>query len=233
MKDIPLNSISTEHHIQRSILLQVRQYGPQSYQALKPDGLEGNAYNYHLKNLKQAKLVEIIDSHYHLTPMGHIVADAYSLSNQKLVLRPHFYTHLLVTNQAKDKVLLYTPTRQPMPGKHGLFSGKFHFGDTFALNIKRELMRRKLNDSYTIRSLCPISVQYRNAGDIVMHRPGNLWHIIYKGELVISTTDSGSAKWFSISELSTQTNVLPEVTLALKRLVEHSFEPIDFIADLS
>jgi len=230
MKDTPTTAIDLSHHLQRSILLQLRQNGIQTYQQLKPDGVEGNAYNYHLRNLRQAKLISSEDKVYELTAIGHVVADSFSFNAERLVLRPHVYTHIIVTSD--DKVLLYNPTRQPLPGIHCFPSGKMHYGDSYTESIEREMHRRDLTNEYTEAFICAINIRYKKGDDIILQRPGTVWHIDYKGPLNESTTPSGSAKWWNIDDVDTIPDITPEVAIVLSRLKEKSHDPIELSATL-
>lgn len=225
MKDLPTTSVDVSHHLQRSILLQLRQKGTLTYQQLKPDGLEGNAYNYHLKNLKTTGLISVTGGFYSLTPTGNIVADAFSFKSSRLVVRPHIYTYLFVTQ--RDKTLLYTPSRQPLPNVHGFPSGKLHYGDTFKMSIEREMKRRNLHEDYTTSFVCPLNIQYWREDHIIMQRPGNLWHIEYKGDLTISVTPSGNSGWWTKQEIEKLQNITPEVGLGFERIKNNSHDPID------
>lgn len=225
MRDIPTTNIDISHHLQRQVLLQLRQQGAQTYAELQPDGVEGNAYNYHLKNLKHAGLIVLKEGRYELTPTGHVVADAFSFQTGRLVLRPHFYTYILVTNG--DEVLLYVPTRQPMPNVLCLPSGKLHYGDGFERSIAREMARRQLSDDYTVHHVCPLTVRYVKHGEVILHRPGNIWHVDYQGEKRTSTTESGTADWFKIADVHDRHDVTTEVIEGLDRIKNNSHEPID------
>ena len=216
MKDVPTTSVDVSHHVQRAILLQLRQNGAQSYAELKPDGLEGNAYNYHLNILKQAKLIEGGGQKYELTPVGHVVADAFSIATQRLVLRPHMYTFLLAISDGH--ILLYEPTRQPLPGVCCLPSGKMHYGDTCEQSVAREAARRNMTDEYTAEHIGSINLVYRRGGDVVLQRPGMIWKLDYTGERRESLTASGSGKWYRIDELSNVAQLTPEVRAALSLL---------------
>ncbi len=79
-EQLSTTSIDLSHHVQRDVLLQLRQNGALTYQALKPDGMEGNAYNYHLRLLRQANLIALEGGTYDLTHTGHLVSDAYSFA---------------------------------------------------------------------------------------------------------------------------------------------------------
>ncbi len=230
MPDIPTTNIDISHHLQRQVLLQLRQTGGQSYAELKPDGVKGNAYNYHLKNLKTAGLIELKDKLYELTPTGHIVADAFSSQSGRLVLRPHFYTYILVTQG--DEVLLYKPSREPIPHLLSLPSGKLHHGDSFETSIKREMARRNLTDNYTAEHICPMTIRYMRDSEVVLHRAGNLWHIDYTGPRETSETASGTSSWFSRQAIADINDITPEIKMGLERIAANDHSPIDMTLTL-
>lgn len=221
--NIPTTDIDLSHHIQRLLLVRLRQEGPLSYQALKPDGLEGNAYNYHLRLLKKAGLITLSNSLYQLSSTGHLVADAFSFDKKRLMLRPHVYTSLFVTSGSK--VLLYLATRQPLKGRMSLPSGKIHFGDSFTDSIKREMERRNLQGAYAAKEYVALNIRYTLDGAVAYHRPGFVWHIEYNGELVERQTESGKTSWFELNSLPQ--GCLPEVTEILHRVTEGATTPID------
>lgn len=223
-EEIATTKVDMSHHIQRHIVLSLRQYGALSYQTLKPDGIEGNAYNYHLRLLKKAGLIVVKESHYELSPTGFLVADAYSSTTKRLMLRPHMYTMLCVTSG--DKVLLYEATRAPLKGYISFPSGKLHFGDSITQSIAREMTRRELSSEYTAATISPVNIRYLVNDDVVVHRPGTVWHISYDGPLTETRTESGVVRWVTVRDVK-NLPCLPEVNEGLKRLTADSHEPID------
>jgi ADP-ribose pyrophosphatase YjhB (NUDIX family) len=225
MKDIPTTDIDLSHHIQRQIMMRLRQDGDQSYQALKPDGVEGNAFNYHLRSLKQAGLIDSNDAVYSLTPTGHLVADGFSSPVARLMMRPYAHTALLVTSGTK--ILLYKATRQPLRDVYCLPTGKMRYGDDLQTSVAREAERRAIVGDYTARSLCLINIRFLRDGQTVTHRPGNLWHLEYTGLLEQSVTQNGTADWFERADIATIGKVAPDVIEGLRRLDTNSHNPID------
>ncbi|HET6746591.1 MAG TPA: hypothetical protein VFH06_00615 [Candidatus Saccharimonadales bacterium] len=224
-RDIPTTNIDISHHVQRQIIIALRQSGPKKYAELKPKGLEGNAYNYHLRNLKSSGLVELREGVYHLTNTGHLVSDAFSFTTHRLMLRPYHYTTLLVTQG--NEVLVYIPIRKPQTGKLSLPSGKMHYGDSITGSIEREMKRRNLDEKYTVHQVCPLNVRYILNNEIVVHRPGILWHVAYEGKKNERTTESGATRWMVIQDAAASGDALPELSEGLKRLKAASHEPID------
>ena len=196
-RHIATSDIDITHHIQRRTLLQLRQGGAKTYAQLKPDGLEGNAYNYHLRELKKAGLVAQEQDSYILTPTGHLVSDAFSFANSRLMLRPHFYVAPLITQE--EQVLVYIPTREPLRGRLCLPSGKLHYGEGIEDGLAREMQRRNLSGGYTFSELVPLNIRYESAGEVIVHRPGVVWHVKYQGECVSRQTESGKTVWMSLA----------------------------------
>lgn len=224
-QDIPVTNIDLSHHLQRQIIMKLRQSGDQSYQGLKPDGIEGNAFNYHLRQLKQLQLVEGSAKLYTLTPRGHLVADGFSSPAARLMMRPYAHTSILATSG--DKVLLYKATRQPLSGIYTIPSGKMRYGDSLRASISRELERREIHNDYIANVLCVVNFRYQLAGEVIIHRPGTIWHVDYHGELRQSRTQNGVSDWYDRKNLDALDVLSPEVILALERLDTGTDLPID------
>lgn len=62
--DTPTTNIDLPHYIQRQIIICLRQDVGQSYQNLKPDGVGGDAFNYHLRYLKSADFIQSDEEKY-------------------------------------------------------------------------------------------------------------------------------------------------------------------------
>lgn len=223
--DIPTTAIDLSHHIQRHVIIQLRQRGRQPYQDLKPDGVEGNAFNYHLRHLKQRGLIEGGSEGYGLTHKGHLVADGFSSLGSRLMMRPYAHTSVLVTSG--DYVMLYVATRQPLAGIHTIPSGKMRYGESLEDRIRQELARREIHDDYSASFLCMTNFRYTKGGKVVIHRPGALWHVDYRGERRRGQTPNGSSDWYERAGLGELPSLSPEVNEALARLDAGSHEPID------
>jgi ADP-ribose pyrophosphatase YjhB (NUDIX family) len=224
-RDIPTTNIDLSHHIQREIIMKLRQEGEQPYQGLKPDGVEGNAFNYHLRSLKKAGFIESSDEKYILTPKGHLVADGFSSPVGRLMMRPYAHMGAIVTSG--DKVMLYKATRQPLKDIYCIPSGKMRYGDDLPTSLARELERRQITDHYTASFLCQTNVLYIQNSEVVTHRPGVLWHVEYSGELLRTQTQNGISDWFDIDKIEELSPKSPEVMEALARIKSGSHDPID------
>ncbi len=225
MENISTTVIDVTHHIQRQVMVQLRQKEDQTYQSLKPDGVEGNAFNYHLRLLKKAGLIKSHNSLYSLTPKGTLVTDGFSSSSGRLMMRPYAYNALLVTSA--DKVLLYKSERLPLKDIYCLPIGKMRYGEDLGVSVAREAARRNLVGNYDSISLCPINIRFLRRGEVVVHRPGHLWHLEYHGALERSVTSNGVGDWYDKDSLAELGIVAPDVTEGLRRITAKSHNPID------
>lgn len=228
--DIPTTSIDLSHHIQRTIIMDLRQRGRVTYQQLKPAGIEGNAFNYHLRELKQRGLIEGSKDGYQLTHKGHLVADGFSSPAARLMMRP--YAHIAVIITSGDYVLLYKATRQPLAGIYTIPSGKIRYGESIDERLRDELARREVHDDYQASFLCMTNFRYMKDGTVIIHRPGSLWHVTYTGERQAGATPNGTSDWHAIESLDRLTPLSQEVREALGRMTNGSHDPIDIAWDI-
>lgn len=223
--DISTTSIDLSHYIQRQAIMQLRQNGKQSYQDLKPDGVEGNAFNYHLRSLKKAGFIKNAGEKYTLTAKGFLVSDGFSSPVARLMMRP--YAHMGIVVTSGDKVMLYKATRQPLEGIYVFSTGKMRYGDNLQMSLARELERRGITSDYDAKFLCQTNIVYTKNNEVVTHRPGVLWHIEFTGELKNSTTQNGISEWFDLAAVHKLKPLSPEVTEALHRIHSKTHDPID------
>lgn len=226
MNDYAIDSVDPAHHVQRQILMDLRQHGNRAYQQLKPAGLEGNAYNYHLKILRHAGLINLADSEYALTPLGSLVTDAFSQEKQRLLVRPHYYVYPLIYQGSN--ILIYQPKRRPGMGKLVLPSGKLHVGESIAVCLRREAKRRNLEiNPLQWSPVCTINVRYVNGqGAVVAHRPGVMFSVSYNGPLETAVTDSGESFWVNIADIKNDA-CTPDVMAAVKILQGENVPVVD------
>ncbi len=223
--DIPTTAIDLSHHIQRHVMMALRQRGTLAYQQLKPDGVEGNAFNYHLRHLKQRELIEGGPEGYSLTHKGHLVADGFSSPVARLMMRPYAHVSVLVTSG--NYVLLYKATRQPLVGIYTIPSGKMRYGESIQQRLTAELARREIHGDYKASFLCMTNFRYLKNDKVIIHRPGALWHVEYSGERLPGSTPNGASDWYDRARLAELTPLSAEIHEALERIESGSHEPID------
>lgn len=108
------------HHIQKSILDRLSTATQCRYSDLKPVGLDGNVFNYHLKQLIRDKLVKkSITSDYSLTPIGE---DYIVHRYENPLLQAH--SIFLIVLRSGDKWLMRERLVQPLLGMSGFVHGE-------------------------------------------------------------------------------------------------------------
>lgn len=117
------------HWIQRHILKQLAVADSRRYSELKPDGVEGNLFQYHSRDLQKQGLIDRSDGGYALTPKGKAFVANLSLTrDMKRRVQPRVITMVAASNEAGEW-LLFRWSRQPYRGRVGFPSGRLGFGE--------------------------------------------------------------------------------------------------------
>jgi len=112
------------------------------YAELKPAGVEGNHFMYHLRQLmRSGHVVKRPDGQYELSRDGKLHADGLSHKSLKLRRQPRIVT-LVVCRNAKGEWLFVRRHRQPLLDMAGFPYGKIHLGETVVEAAHRELMEK-------------------------------------------------------------------------------------------
>lgn len=191
-----VSNLDALHHIQQTVLRQLTYKKWVSYSELLPDGMAGNAFNYHLNYLIKHKLIEKQDKNYTLTPLGRLVIDAMSLNAKRFKLRPSTGVMLRLTNQ-NGEVLAYESFRQPLIEHVGLPFGKVRIGARYRASAERILIRRgiELSDVSNLDYYGPLNVCYEEGEELVCQRTGQIWAAEYNGDWSGMETDNGKSFW--------------------------------------
>lgn len=210
-----VSNLDALHHIQQSVLRQLSYKKWVQYSELLPDGMAGNAFNYHLTYLVKHKLIEKSDDGYTLTALGRVVVDAMSHNAKRFKLRPSCGVMLHLT--AEDgRVLLYLSKRQPLIDHTGLPFGKLRIGATFKSTAERMILRRKISLS-EIKDLhyeAPLNICYDEDEELVCQRTGQIWSAMFTGDPVDFETENGKSFWANPKDCD-QFEVRPENIKAL------------------
>lgn len=112
-----------EHHIQRQILRLIGTHDKARFTDIRPEGLENNAFQYHLKQLIATKLIaKNTDGTYALTSKGTGEFITSHLGNEENVMQAHDIFLLAIKDG--DKRLLATRKVQPQLGLTGFLHGE-------------------------------------------------------------------------------------------------------------
>lgn len=197
-----ISNLDALHHIQQTVLRQLTYKKWINYSELLPDGMAGNAFNYHLNYLIKHKLIEKHDQGYTLSPLGRLVIDAMSLNAKRFKLRPSAGVMLRLIN-SKGEVLVYKSQRQPLIGHVGLPFGKVRIGASFKASAERMILRRGMDlaDIKDLRYFGPLNVCYEEDEELVCQRTGQVWTAEYIGSGQGTQTANGQSTWVSGSEV--------------------------------
>lgn len=195
-----VSNLDALHHIQQTVLRQLTYKKWVSYSELLPDGMAGNAFNYHLNYLVKHRLIAKDEQGYTLTPLGRLVIDAMSLNAKRFKLRPSSGVMLYLTDPTEKFVLLYESKRQPLIGHIGLPFWKLKVGESFTDTVHRMVVRRGFDPGRVtdLQYFAPLNIRYKEVDDLVCQRTGQVWYGVYKGELETVETDNGRAFWESL-----------------------------------
>lgn len=191
-----VSNLDALHHIQQTVLRQLSYKKRVQYSDLLPDGMAGNAFNYHLNYLVKHKLIEKSDDGYTLTALGRVVVDAMSHNAKRFKLRPSCGVMLYLT-ASDGRVLLYYSKRQPLIDHTGLPFGKLRIGATFKSTAERMILRRgiSLSDIQDLTYDAPLNICYEEDEELVCQRTGQIWSATLTGEPVDFETENGKSFW--------------------------------------
>lgn len=134
------------HHIQYKILIQLMSAPVRRFSELRPEGVESNLFQYHLRHTIKEGYVEKVEGGYILSPKGLYFADRHSASLRDVREQPKIIT-IIVIRDAAGRTLLQSKRRQPFVGSYHLPAGKIHEKESIDAAARRELFEKTgIND---------------------------------------------------------------------------------------
>ncbi len=127
--------------IQQHILIELVRHSRRRYSELRPDGVEGNLFLYHLDGLMKDKLVEKAERQYQLTAIGLRQVATLSLVTGRTRQQPQVLTAVVCRNE-KGEYLLSRWRREPNMGLVSLPNGMVHYGKTLVEMAATELAEK-------------------------------------------------------------------------------------------
>lgn len=135
-------SLSNLSWIQYHILVELVRYGTRRYSELRPQGVEGNLFAYHLKGLMSEQLIEKSDTQqYQLTTKGLQVVSTLSLETGRVRRQPQILNALICHND-KGEYLWSRWRREPNMSKVSFPHGMLHYGEALSEAAARELREK-------------------------------------------------------------------------------------------
>lgn len=111
------------------------------YSQLKPEGVEGNLFMYHLRVVTRDGYVQKVAGGYQLTASGKQFVDRISMEKFQPRIQPKIVTLLIVKN-LQGQLLLWRRNKQPFIHKVGFITGKIHLGEGIDQAANRELQEK-------------------------------------------------------------------------------------------
>ncbi len=194
------------HHIQRNVIDVLATTDPARYADLKPAGMDGNQFTYHLKQLLADKLVaKNDDGTYSLTQKG----SAYLVTRYE---NPDEMAHtiFLVIIRHGSKMLLRRRLVQPSLGYAGFVHGEPVAGTPLEVSV-RERVRLKTGlelDDITVH--CSGLIRIADAGTMKSFSHAIIVSADTKSEeLGVMRDETGENFWIDTNDLSAVEKLLP------------------------
>lgn len=200
------------HHIQSHILKILTTRGVVRYTELRPDGVPGNRFSYHLNRLLGDGFIRKNNHGYELTAPGKRYVDKISIVAFIPRFQPKIVTVTLCTNDRGD-YLLWRRDREPFVGKLAFPYGKVHFGEKIDDAAKREL-EEKTGHTATLSHRGDAYLFLREDGETVSSM---LCHVFSGKKPIRKNHHNSSVIWRSSREF--KKNELVPGFLELLRLV--------------
>lgn len=127
--------------IQQHILVELTRHPERRYSELRPDGVEGNLFLYHLDGLTKDGLVEKSEKRYKLTQKGLELASTLSLETGKARQQPRVLTCVVAQNE-QGEYLFSRWHRQPNVDLVSFPHGMVHAGQSLETMAALELAEK-------------------------------------------------------------------------------------------
>lgn len=188
-----------KHPLQRHIMKTLTFKQKVRYRDLKPKGVEGNRFMYHLGVLINEKYVSKGGIFYSLTQKGERYADRMTLETFLPRIQPKIMTMIYCLNK-NGELLLFERTRRPASNLLNLPHGKIHMGEKIKESAERE-MREKTGLKVTLSHIGDIYIRIYHDGELVAHILHHLFSAKFpKGELIKGLL-AGKPSWSKIEKI--------------------------------
>lgn len=191
-------NFNPSHFIQRYILNVLRHNEYARFRDLRPDGVDSNAFSYHLTQLTKQDLVQKSDHGYTLTIRGLEYIDRVSSLDTRPRRQPKIMTLTAIVNE-DGELLLRRKLTQPMINRMTMPCGMLHMDDdsieAAALREIREKVGLSLGSVHHIGD-CYMAV--RHDGVVIMN---TLMHVFYARVAQADVTLSDDVRWMAPDEL--------------------------------
>lgn len=204
-----------DHHIQRDILLRLAASHGLRFSELKQDGMENNAFMYHLRELIKRGYVSQDDAKiYTLSPQGMSYFDTLTLTNVKPRRQPKLISIVALRNR-EGQYLMARRKLHPNLDTWMFPSGKQHFGESPDNHARREIQEQfGGDDDVTRRGLMDLRIYHGD--ELVSHLTAH----VYYGESNMSAPAPTRKFEYAWRHVDNQLAVTPG-THELAKAIEH------------
>jgi len=185
------------HWIQRHILLKLTTNECAKYTELIPEGVEGNLFSYHLKQLWTEKLIQKRDETYSLTSTGKRKVANMSLASSKDIQTPRVFAMVYIES-SDDKICLFNWGRQPYLGHTSLPFDRVIYG-TSVLETAEEALRNKTGQSGELEFAGTASVIVNKDEKPSTHYIAHIYRMKSNAALLASDGMTGKPFWEKIT----------------------------------
>lgn len=214
------------HDIQRGILKNLTLKRSLPYGKMKPSGVEGNRFTYHLHVLLNEGLIRKRGTLYTLSAKGKHLSDRMSLASFKERTQAKIVT-LIVCARGKE-FLLYRRGKEPFIGRVGFPYGKVHLGEKIVEAAHRELKEKAGVEAKLVRRGDAYITVYEH-GELITHMLCHVFSGTYRSGEPQKDSPIGECFWGKVKDV-TEREAIPGFS-EVARLLETSKTP--FFAELS
>jgi len=202
------------HIIQKDILRKLAENESLRYAQMKPVGVEGNQFTYHLKTLMKEGFVKKNDRDYSLTTQGVRYTTRVNFEQFSVRIQPKIVT-LIVCKNKENKYLAYQRNKLPFIGKFGFPYGKVHLGEQIQSAAERELEEKTgITASLVQKGIMYITV-VDEIGDIITHMLCHVFSGKDPRDEELKHPPFGEIFWMERQELLDE-NIMPGVRKVLE-----------------
>lgn len=201
-----------------------------AYSEMKPAGIEGNQFSYHLKTLVTRGYVKHQGNKYALTTKGVHYSTSVNLEHFFVRIQPKIVT-LIVCRNDRGEYLTYTRNKQPFFRMTGFPYGKIHLGETIEHAAVRELKEKAgLTATLTHKGIAYLLTRDPQ-GEVLAHILAHVFLAEKPAGETAAHANFGTIRWLSEDELlseHTMPGVREVLTIAKNKHEGLVFEEYEF-----
>lgn len=192
--------VTTEmHFIRKHIMRVLFRTKWARFRDMRPERVDSNLYNYHLKQLLREGYIEHHpDKGYRLSPLGLRVVDHVSIDTFNPRWQPKIVTMTMTMND-NHEILMWPKYKQPFINTWSLPSGKMHYEDASIEAAERRELQYLTHDNVSELDYAgQVLFRARIHGELVSH---TFCHI-FRADLRGCTLINDRVQWLPLDDLA-------------------------------